>query len=82
MQDSRLKLTHLPHKQVGNEFSSVEALWSQFENFMGREDENESGEKQEEGQQEGDENEHSHIKDEEEGEEGDSTIVKDEGGSR
>jgi DASH complex subunit DAD1 len=21
--------------QVGNEFSSVEALWSQFENFMG-----------------------------------------------
>jgi DASH complex subunit DAD1 len=22
--------------QVGNEFGSVEALWSQFENFMGR----------------------------------------------
>ncbi|CAI7651806.1 unnamed protein product [Penicillium bialowiezense] len=25
--------------QVGNEFSSVEALWSQFENFMGRPEE-------------------------------------------
>ncbi|KAK4922723.1 Dolichyl-diphosphooligosaccharide-protein glycosyltransferase subunit dad1 [Elasticomyces elasticus] len=24
---------------VGNEFSSVEALWSQFENFMGRQEE-------------------------------------------
>ncbi|KAG2417673.1 hypothetical protein HFD88_008892 [Aspergillus terreus] len=24
---------------VGNEFSSVEALWSQFENFMGRSEE-------------------------------------------
>ncbi|KAL2002847.1 hypothetical protein VTN02DRAFT_5744 [Thermoascus thermophilus] len=69
---------------VGNEFSSVEALWSQFENFMGREDENESGERQ----QEGDENERSHVKDEDEDEdqheheheqeeEGDSTIVKD-----
>ncbi|RJE22013.1 DASH complex subunit Dad1 [Aspergillus sclerotialis] len=29
---------------VGNEFGSVEALWSQFENFMGRpEDENGNG---------------------------------------
>ena len=25
--------------QVGNEFSNVEALWSQFENFMGRPEE-------------------------------------------
>lgn len=25
--------------QVGNEFGSVEALWSQFENFMGRPEE-------------------------------------------
>jgi DASH complex subunit DAD1 len=24
--------------QVGNEFSSVEALWSQFENVMGKDD--------------------------------------------
>ena len=24
------------NQQVGNEFGSVEALWSQFENFMGR----------------------------------------------
>ena len=24
---------------MGNEFSSVEALWSQFENFMGRPEE-------------------------------------------
>lgn len=24
--------------KVGNEFGSVEALWSQFENFMGRPD--------------------------------------------
>lgn len=35
---------------VGNEFSSVEALWSQFENFMGRPEEEkaESGVKKEE----------------------------------
>jgi DASH complex subunit DAD1 len=25
--------------QIGNEFASVEALWSQFESVMGREDE-------------------------------------------
>lgn len=25
--------------QIGNEFSSVEALWSQFESVMGRDDE-------------------------------------------
>lgn len=25
--------------KVGNEFGSVEALWSQFENFMGRSEE-------------------------------------------
>lgn len=28
-------LIRLGDNQVGNEFSSVEALWSQFENFMG-----------------------------------------------
>ncbi|OGM39862.1 DASH complex subunit DAD1 [Aspergillus bombycis] len=34
---------------VGNEFSSVEALWSQFENFMGRPEEKaESGVKEKE----------------------------------
>ncbi|KAE8356804.1 hypothetical protein BDV28DRAFT_144925 [Aspergillus coremiiformis] len=35
---------------VGNEFSSVEALWSQFENFMGRPEEEkvESGARQNE----------------------------------
>lgn len=35
---------------MGNEFSSVEALWSQFENFMGRPEEEkaESGVKKEE----------------------------------
>ncbi|KAE8378129.1 DASH complex subunit Dad1-domain-containing protein [Aspergillus bertholletiae] len=35
---------------VGNEFSSVEALWSQFENFMGRPEEEkaESGVKEKE----------------------------------
>jgi len=30
--------------QVGNEFSSVEALWSQFENVMGRDGEGEAAE--------------------------------------
>ncbi|EAW13259.1 DASH complex subunit DAD1 [Aspergillus clavatus NRRL 1] len=35
---------------VGNEFSSVEALWSQFENFMGRPEENDqAGSRQNEG---------------------------------
>ncbi|PYH97994.1 hypothetical protein BO71DRAFT_395650 [Aspergillus ellipticus CBS 707.79] len=34
---------------VGNEFGSVEALWSQFENFMGRPgDENEGQDRQKE----------------------------------
>ena len=28
---------------MGNEFGTVEALWSQFENFMGRGDEAEEG---------------------------------------
>lgn len=31
-------------QQIGNEFSSVEALWSQFENVMGREPEDVKGE--------------------------------------
>ena len=30
-------------KQVGNEFSSVEALWSQFENVMAKEEEQGQG---------------------------------------
>ncbi|KAL2222161.1 DASH complex subunit Dad1-domain-containing protein [Thermoascus aurantiacus ATCC 26904] len=49
---------------VGNEFSSVEALWSQFENFMGRneEEEGQSGEKREGGQHhEGDNNNNEHT---------------------
>ncbi|KAJ5746253.1 hypothetical protein N7520_011435 [Penicillium odoratum] len=29
---------------VGNEFGAVEALWSQFENFMGQSEETEGGE--------------------------------------
>jgi DASH complex subunit DAD1 len=35
------KLRNLTNKQtqVGNEFSSVEALWSQFENVMAKEEE-------------------------------------------
>ena len=42
--------------QVGNEFSSVEALWSQFENFMGKDGDGEAGEegkREERGQEEG-----------------------------
>ncbi|KAL1863473.1 Dolichyl-diphosphooligosaccharide-protein glycosyltransferase subunit dad1 [Paecilomyces lecythidis] len=35
---------------VGNEFSSVEALWSQFENFMGRAGEEGEGEGHAEGE--------------------------------
>jgi DASH complex subunit DAD1 len=39
---------------VGNEFSSVEALWSQFENFMGRpeEEKGDSGARGKEGHRE------------------------------
>lgn len=33
-----IRLTGCLPRQIGNEFSSVEALWSQFENVMGRED--------------------------------------------
>ncbi|KAL5339952.1 DASH complex subunit Dad1-domain-containing protein [Aspergillus crustosus] len=46
---------------VGNEFGSVEALWSQFENFMGRPQEEAEeghgqgqGQRKEEGREEGD----------------------------
>ncbi|KAF4214195.1 hypothetical protein CNMCM8980_006880 [Aspergillus fumigatiaffinis] len=46
---------------VGNEFSSVEALWSQFENFMGRSEENEqNGTRQGEGQHVGEEEREAH----------------------
>lgn len=38
--------------QVGNEFSSVEALWSQFENVMAKDPEDEAG-KADEGGPEG-----------------------------
>ncbi|KAK3680459.1 DASH complex subunit Dad1-domain-containing protein, partial [Podospora appendiculata] len=34
---------------VGNEFSSVEALWSQFENVMGKDPEQDAAEQQEAG---------------------------------
>lgn len=42
-----------PQQQVGHEFSSVEALWSQFENVMGKdgEDEGEESGKQPEGEE-------------------------------
>jgi DASH complex subunit DAD1 len=47
--------------QVGNEFSSVEALWSQFENFMGRSEENEqNGTRQGEEQHDGEEGRDGH----------------------
>lgn len=36
---------------VGNEFSSVEALWSQFEGVMGGQAEDKHGKEEEEGQQ-------------------------------
>jgi DASH complex subunit DAD1 len=35
---------------VGNEFSSVEALWSQFENVMAKEPEDGSGKAEEQGE--------------------------------
>ncbi|KAL6855208.1 Dolichyl-diphosphooligosaccharide-protein glycosyltransferase subunit dad1 [Amphichorda felina] len=34
---------------VGNEFSSVEALWSQFENVMAKDEEGKGGDQQQEG---------------------------------
>lgn len=47
--DSAVSYDTVLNRQVGNEFGSVEALWSQFENFMGRpEGENGDG-KQNEG---------------------------------
>lgn len=36
---------------MGNEFSSVEALWSQFEGVMAKEDEAKAGENAQTGQQ-------------------------------
>ncbi|GIJ86340.1 hypothetical protein Asppvi_005227 [Aspergillus pseudoviridinutans] len=46
---------------VGNEFSSVEALWSQFENFMGRSEESEqNGTRSGEGQRDGEEGREGH----------------------
>ncbi|KUL83310.1 hypothetical protein ZTR_11335 [Talaromyces verruculosus] len=54
---------------VGNEFSSVEALWSQFENFMGAE-EGQQQQAQQQHQQQGQDN----RGDGEEGEEGDDDV--------
>lgn len=34
---------------MGNEFSSVEALWSQFENVMAKDEEGKGGDQQQEG---------------------------------
>ncbi|KAI9722002.1 MAG: hypothetical protein M1812_001962 [Candelaria pacifica] len=56
-------------ESVGNEFGSVEALWSQFENVMAKDSEGEVG------SQEGEEEE----EEEEEGEEGNEGN-EDEGG--
>ena len=66
-------------KQVGNEFGSVEALWSQFEHFMGRPDAQGVAECGPEGQ---DEHQHAQGQDhgqdikQEEPEEGESTVMK------
>ena len=50
---------------MGNEFGSVEALWSQFENFMGRPgDETEAQERQKSGHQDVD---HSQLHEQEMG---------------
>lgn len=65
------------HTQVGNEFGSVEALWSQFEHFMGRSVDGQGqnpdqDQEQEQGQGQGQEHEHDHdldqsqVKEEEE----------------
>ncbi|KAJ5952590.1 uncharacterized protein N7479_011003 [Penicillium vulpinum] len=62
---------------VGNEFGSVEALWSQFENFMGR--------PEEQGQEAGNGNENRKVSGESdasksgvkrENDEGDSTVMQ------
>lgn len=42
---------HTPYFQVGNEFSSVEALWSQFENVMAKDTHEESEAKADEAKQ-------------------------------
>ncbi|KAI9761459.1 MAG: hypothetical protein M1835_008174 [Candelina submexicana] len=48
---------------VGNEFGSVEALWSQFENVMAKDPEAEAGSQEEEAQEgeEQEENEEGHA---------------------
>ncbi|KAH6610148.1 dash complex subunit dad1 domain-containing [Trichoderma cornu-damae] len=40
---------------VGNEFSSVEALWSQFENVMAKDEESNKAEEQQDDEREGEE---------------------------
>lgn len=53
----RKKERKLTRWQVGNEFSSVEALWSQFENVMAKEPEEDRPETEGEGEVEGEEGE-------------------------
>ncbi|KAJ9391535.1 hypothetical protein DTO063F5_1145 [Paecilomyces variotii] len=62
---------------VGNEFSSVEALWSQFENFMGRDGEEGAGEGHAEGEAQDDHDQHEDSRVEESGR-GSATGIKDE----
>jgi len=54
---------------VGNEFSSVEALWSQFEGVMGKNPDAE-GEEHKEGEEEDD----GHVEEEDEGEEDEEEV--------
>ncbi|KAJ5782667.1 hypothetical protein N7457_004441 [Penicillium paradoxum] len=57
---------------VGNEFGSVEALWSQFENFMGRAEE----EAEEGGNAKRKASEESDVPIKKEPQEGDSTVMQ------
>ncbi|TQB70354.1 hypothetical protein MPDQ_000620 [Monascus purpureus] len=70
----RRSSTQSSSSKVGKEFGSVEALWSQFENFMVRPDE--EGDSKQNGENEDDhenENEHEHEHEYEHGdEEGDT----------
>jgi hypothetical protein len=66
--------------QVGNEFSSVEALWSQFENFMGTHPDGEGDEEHDEGS-ENDHDQEGHESRLEE-EDGHNAATRESGGSR
>lgn len=67
----------ISYLKVGNEFSSVEALWSQFENFMGRDGEEGAGEGHAEGEAQDDHDQHEDSRVEESGR-GSATDIKDE----